>query len=95
MDRPSFGRREFLISASAGASLLLHHVPAAGAPSTGARPRSVPLIPRGLLFADPARTWARISPDGTRIAFLAPVNTRKRRKLLKFHDRAVAPVAVR
>jgi dipeptidyl aminopeptidase/acylaminoacyl peptidase len=34
----------------------------------------VPLIPRRVLFADPARTWARISPDGTRIAFLAPIN---------------------
>lgn len=74
MDRSPFGRRDFLIAATAGASLLLHRTPAVGASSTGARFRSVPLIPRGLLFADPARTWARISPDGTRIAFLAPVN---------------------
>jgi hypothetical protein len=75
MDRPPLGRREFLIAATTGASRLLHRVPAVGAaPSTAARLTSVPLIPRRLLFADPARTWARISPDGTRVAFLAPVN---------------------
>jgi dipeptidyl aminopeptidase/acylaminoacyl peptidase len=32
------------------------------------------LIPRRLLFADPDRSAARISPDGTRIAFRAPVD---------------------
>ncbi len=32
------------------------------------------LLPRRLLFANPERTLVRISPDGTRIAFLAPVD---------------------
>ena len=68
MDRPTLRRREFLIGAAAGAGMLLHGAPAAGAGRPG------PLIPRRLLFANPARTWVRISPDGTRIAFLAPID---------------------
>ena len=32
------------------------------------------LIPRRLLFADPEKSTVRISPDGTRIAFRAPVD---------------------
>src|SRR5690349_21737750 len=32
------------------------------------------LLPRSLLFANPERAIVRISHDGTRIAFLAPVN---------------------
>jgi len=31
------------------------------------------LLPRRLIFGDPERAVARISRDGTRIAFLAPV----------------------
>ena len=34
----------------------------------------VPLIPRKLLFGNPDKTQARISPDGKRLSFLAPVN---------------------
>src|SRR5215831_6255931 len=34
----------------------------------------VPLIPRKLLFGNPDKTQARISPDGTRLSYLAPVN---------------------
>jgi dipeptidyl aminopeptidase/acylaminoacyl peptidase len=34
----------------------------------------VPLIPRKLLFGNPDRTQARISPDGTKLSYLAPVN---------------------
>lgn len=34
----------------------------------------VPLIPRKLLFGNPDKTQARISPDGQRLSFLAPVN---------------------
>src|SRR5262245_19832936 len=34
---------------------------------------SAPLIPRRFLFADPARSVVRISPDGRRITFLAPL----------------------
>ena len=33
---------------------------------------STPLIPRQLLFGNPERTSPRISPDGTRLAYLAP-----------------------
>src|SRR5262245_37241298 len=36
--------------------------------------RAAALIPRRLLFADPARSVVRISPDGRRVAFLAPVD---------------------
>src|SRR5437764_1029990 len=31
-----------------------------------------PLIPRSVLFANPARTEPRLSPDGRRLAWLAP-----------------------
>src|SRR5687768_6256842 len=34
----------------------------------------VPLIPRKLLFGNPDKTQARISPDGQRLSYLAPVN---------------------
>jgi dipeptidyl aminopeptidase/acylaminoacyl peptidase len=33
-----------------------------------------PLIPRPVLFGNPVRTSPQISPDGARLAFLAPVN---------------------
>src|SRR5690242_11323705 len=33
-----------------------------------------PIIPRRALFDAPARDWATISPDGTKLAFLAPVD---------------------
>jgi hypothetical protein len=32
------------------------------------------LLPRRLIFGDPERSIVRISPDGTRIAFRAPVD---------------------
>lgn len=35
---------------------------------------SVPLIPREVLFGNPVKTDPRISPDGKRIAYLAPVD---------------------
>ena len=34
----------------------------------------VPLIPRKLIFGNPDRTQARISPDGQQLSYLAPVN---------------------
>jgi hypothetical protein len=47
---------------------------ARGARAQGLPPSvSAPLIPRRLLFADPARSVVRISPDGRRVAFLAPL----------------------
>ncbi len=33
-----------------------------------------PLIPREILFGNPDRSAARLSPDGTRLSFLAPLN---------------------
>jgi len=52
---------------------------AAGAVAMGtARAQSPPpktaLIPRRLLFDDPDKTSVQISPDGRRIAYLAPLN---------------------
>ncbi len=38
---------------------------------------AVPLIPRELLFADPERAAPTISPDGKKIAYLAPHNGRR------------------
>lgn len=32
------------------------------------------LIPRDLLFGNPEKTQARLSPDGTRLSYLAPKN---------------------
>jgi dipeptidyl aminopeptidase/acylaminoacyl peptidase len=63
----------------------------------------MPLIPRRLLFADPDRSVVRISPDGTRIAFLAPVDgvlnlwvspikdVKKARPFTHVTDRALGP----
>ena len=34
----------------------------------------IPLIPRTVLFGNPVKTSPRISPDGTRLAYLAPVH---------------------
>jgi len=34
----------------------------------------VPLIPRKLLFGNPDKTQARISPDGAKLSYIAPVN---------------------
>src|SRR5436190_5268506 len=60
-------RRQALIAAATGICGIAH-----GAHAPALSPRaSVPLIPRRLLFADPARSVVRISPDGRRIAFLA------------------------
>jgi dipeptidyl aminopeptidase/acylaminoacyl peptidase len=72
--------RRQIVAAAAGAGALLF-CPAA----VRAQPRpdrthdegaQVPaaLIPRRLLFGDPERSLVRISPDGRRLAFLAPVD---------------------
>jgi Tol biopolymer transport system component len=34
----------------------------------------IPLIPRKLLFGNPDKTQARISPDGAKLRYIAPVN---------------------
>ena len=33
-----------------------------------------PLIPRAVLFGNPTKTSPQVSPDGARLAYLAPVN---------------------
>lgn len=49
----------------------LRSLPAQADPATSA---PTPLIPREVLFGNPERAQPRISPDGTQIAYLAPVN---------------------
>src|SRR5262245_21073108 len=65
----TFDRRQALIATATGLCGIARGAQAQGLPP-GA---SAPLIPRRLLFADPARSVVRISPDGRRIAFLAPL----------------------
>ena len=36
--------------------------------------RDFDLVPRSVFFGNPARTQGRISPDGTKMSFLAPVD---------------------
>jgi dipeptidyl aminopeptidase/acylaminoacyl peptidase len=86
----------------AAAGALLPGAPTAWAQAAGPARATVPLIPRRVLFANPARTWVRISPDGTRIAFLAPINevlnlwvgpigdVAKARPLTRVTDRSIA-----
>ncbi|MFQ5794504.1 MAG: alpha/beta fold hydrolase [Candidatus Bipolaricaulia bacterium] len=38
------------------------------------QPATTPLIPREVLFGNPDKVSARLSPDGTRISYLAPVD---------------------
>src|SRR5262249_8689659 len=42
------------------------------APVAPVRAELPPLIPRRVLFGDAARDWPQISPDGSRLAYLAP-----------------------
>jgi len=63
-------RRQLLLAAATGAGMALGRV----APAAAAAERATPLIPRRLLFADPDRSAVRLSPDGRRLAFLAPAN---------------------
>lgn len=56
-----------LVAVLAGLCVLIPSAAAAG--SSGSPP---PLIPRDLLFGNPVKTGPQISPDGARLAFLAP-----------------------
>ena len=49
-------------------------MPDQSAGSMGSREQSAALLPRRLIFGDPERSIVRISPDGTRIAFRAPLD---------------------
>lgn len=45
----------------------------AGFPADAESPEEVVLIPRDVLFGNPDRTGVQLSPDGTRISWIAPV----------------------
>lgn len=55
----------------AGVLLIITSVFAASPPNVSAD--NVPLIPRSVLFSNPDKTAATISPDGSMIAYLSPV----------------------
>ncbi len=59
-------KTRFLLTAAALCLVL-------GAPRAAAQ-NDVPLIPREVLFGNPTKAGPQISPDGTRLAFLAPVD---------------------
>src|SRR5262245_52730452 len=64
-------RRRFLIgTAACTAGFYLPWPTSGAAPEPGARP----LIPREIFFGDPDVAWMRLSPDGTRVAYIAPVD---------------------
>ena len=66
-------RRRFLLAATAGAAAWSSGT--ARAQSAPARVKAPPaLIPRRTLFAGADRSAVRLSPDGRRLAFLAPVD---------------------
>jgi len=78
MPRIDLERRRLVLAGAAGlGALALAAGPARPQPSgDNARPMTppAPLVPRRVLFADPERSIARISPDGRRVAFLAAVD---------------------
>src|SRR5262245_61664168 len=79
MARMIFDRRQVLAAAAGMCGLAAGTGPAGAQADNNGRDKSGssgerPLIPRRLLFADPARSVVRISPDGRRVAFLAPVD---------------------
>src|SRR5204863_10144200 len=41
--------------------------------ATAAGPNDVPLVPRKAFFGNPEKARPRLSPDGNRLAFVAPV----------------------
>lgn len=53
---------------SAGAAVVGIVLVSAGLPARAELP---PLVPRSVLFGEPERDWPQISPDGTRLAYLA------------------------
>jgi len=44
------------------------------APTLKLKREDVPLIPRQAIFGNPDRALVRVSPDGSKLAFLAPLN---------------------
>ena len=71
--------KRFLSAAFCILSATTMHEPlAARAADEPAYLKGVPLIPRQILFGNPEKAAARISPDGKRLAYLAPVSLRAR-----------------
>src|SRR6187455_3081548 len=67
--------KRFLSAAFCILSATTMHEPlAARAADEPAYLKGVPLIPRQILFGNPEKAAARISPDGKRLAYLAPVD---------------------
>jgi dipeptidyl aminopeptidase/acylaminoacyl peptidase len=75
----TFYRRQALAAAAAGICALVRGASdalaqAAGPTDQNEANKAGGLIPRRLLFADPAKSVVRISPDGRRLAYLAPLD---------------------
>ncbi len=68
MSRPALTRRGLLVGAAAGLGSAL------GMPGPAPATSPIRLIPRRVLFAGADHSVVRLSPDGRRIAFLAPVD---------------------
>jgi len=75
MTRIDLERRRLLIAAAGAGALAADALPAWPQARAEKSPMSADApIPRSVLFGDPERSVARISPDGRRIAFLAAVD---------------------
>ena len=49
-------------------------IPALGGTKAMGQEEEIPLIPREALFGNPDKSGVALSPDGSRISFLAPVD---------------------
>jgi len=97
VSRSALTRRRLLAGAAAGLGSIL------GVPVPARATTPIRLIPRRVLFAGADRSVVRLSPDGRRIAFLAPVDgvlnlwvgpladVAKARALTRVTDRDLAP----
>lgn len=56
------------------ASILAGSLLVSGAALAATGPDSVPLIPRSLLFGNPDRAGVQVSPDGTQLSWIAPLD---------------------
>jgi dipeptidyl aminopeptidase/acylaminoacyl peptidase len=78
MKRLKLGRRQVILGTAASIGVLTLGVGTAQTRIIGSDEPHLngggELIPRRVLFGDPDRSAARISPDGTRLAFLAPLD---------------------
>src|SRR5260370_29227153 len=76
----TFDRRQAMAASTAGICGLAGGAhgawaqAATGSAERNGSNRAAALIPRRLLFAEPGKSVVRISPDGRRIAYLAPLD---------------------